>query len=51
MPSDGKQEKWLELCGQAAKEQNPQRLIALVEEINRLLEAKDPNSPGFQSEA
>jgi hypothetical protein len=51
MPSDGKQEKWLELCAQAAKEQNPQKLIALVEEINRLLEAKDPNSPGFQSEA
>ncbi len=31
---------WLQLCKQAASEQDPQRLIARVAEINRLLEAK-----------
>jgi len=33
-------EKWMELCEQASKEQDPQKLLALVQEINRLLEAK-----------
>lgn len=43
MRSEEKKEKWLELCAQAAKEQNPQKLLALVEEINRLLEGKKQN--------
>ncbi len=30
----------MELCAQAADEQDPQKLLALVEEINRLLEQK-----------
>lgn len=50
MPSDGKQEKWWELCAQAAKEENPQKMIALVEEINRLLLEKEANSPKFKTE-
>ena len=33
-------ELWLELCEQAATEQDPAKLYALVEEINRLLEEK-----------
>ena len=33
-------ERWLELCAQAATEQDPEKLYALVEEINRLLEQK-----------
>ena len=30
-------EGWQELCEQAAKERDPERLLALVSEINRLL--------------
>jgi hypothetical protein len=33
-------ERWLELCELAATEQNPQKLMELVAEIDRLLEAK-----------
>ena len=36
-----KKERWLELCAQAAEEQDPAKLIALVAEINELLEAKE----------
>jgi hypothetical protein len=34
-------ERWLELCALAAEEQNPTKLLAIVEEINRLLEEKE----------
>jgi hypothetical protein len=33
-------ELWLELCGQAATEQDPEKLYAFVQEINRILEEK-----------
>jgi hypothetical protein len=33
-------EKWMELCELASAEQDPEKLLALVQEINRLLEAK-----------
>jgi hypothetical protein len=33
-------ERWLELCEQASKEQDPEKLRELIEEINRLLDAK-----------
>ena len=33
-------ERWLELCAQAAAEQDPEKLYAFVEEINQLLEEK-----------
>jgi len=33
-------ERWQELCEQAMKEQDPEKLIVLVQEINRLLDAK-----------
>jgi len=36
-----KTERWMELCKQAATEQDPQKLMALVKEINDLLEAKE----------
>ena len=35
------EEKWMALCAQASKEQDPHRLIRLIEEINRLLEEKE----------
>ena len=34
---DDPKERWLELCALAAKEQDANKLIALVTEINRLL--------------
>lgn len=36
-----KTERWKELCAQAAVEQNPKKLLALVEEINELLKQKE----------
>jgi len=33
-------ERWQELCEQAANEQDPTKLLELIEEINRLLAAK-----------
>ena len=34
-------ERWRQLCEQAAMEQDPDKLLELVAEINRLLEAKE----------
>jgi hypothetical protein len=34
-------ELWLELCARAAQEQDPTKLLRLVEEINRLLREKE----------
>ena len=34
------EERWKQLCAQAAQEQDPLKLQDLVQEINRLLEAK-----------
>lgn len=37
MPIDGESEHWRTLCEKAATEQNLERLLQLVREINRLL--------------
>jgi hypothetical protein len=34
-------ERWQKLCEQAAIEQDPERLMLLINEINQLLEEKD----------
>ncbi len=34
------EERWKELCRQASVEQDPEKLIALTKEINRLLSLK-----------
>ena len=34
-------EKWFELCEQAAVEQDPEKLMALVRQINALLDEKE----------
>ena len=34
-------EKWKELCAKAAGEQDPKRLLELVQEINRILDELD----------
>jgi len=36
-----KKERWLRLCELAVSEQDPAKLLRLVEEINRLLEQKE----------
>ncbi|HWY56976.1 MAG TPA: hypothetical protein VNZ03_21090 [Terriglobales bacterium] len=42
MPGEKKrEERWLELCQQAVIEKDPTKLMALVAEINRLLEARE----------
>jgi hypothetical protein len=33
-------ERWRELCERASTEQDPQKLLKLIEEINRLLKEK-----------
>ena len=33
--------RWIQLCELASKEQDPNKLLHLVEEINRLLEEKN----------
>jgi hypothetical protein len=35
-----KREQWMSLCEQAAEEQDPEKLMALVNEITRLLDEK-----------
>ena len=34
-------ERWMELCEQAAVEQDDEKLMLLIDEINRMLEDKD----------
>ncbi len=34
-------ERWKQLCEQAATEQDPDRLLTLITEINRLLQEKE----------
>ncbi len=44
MPGKGKgkvKEDWLQLCERAAVEQDTDRLIEFVQEINRILEEKE----------
>lgn len=40
-------ELWMQLCAQAAKEQDPQKLLSLIEKINSLLEEEQshPKDP------
>jgi len=44
-------ERWLELCEQAAAEQNPQKLMEFAAEIKRLLEAKKIRLAGASGRA
>lgn len=39
--NEKQQEEWLRLCALAAKEQDPEKLYALVQQINRLLEERE----------
>jgi len=39
-------ERWLEICEKAAVEQDPEKLLILMQEINRLLEEKEMRLKG-----
>jgi hypothetical protein len=39
--NNNKKEEWLQLCEQAAVEQDPERLLSLCQTISRLLEEKE----------
>jgi len=39
-------ERWLELCLQAANEQDQTKFMALIQEINRLLDEKEERLRG-----
>jgi hypothetical protein len=39
--NDKTKERWLHLCEQASVEQNPDRLLKLVNEITRILDEKN----------
>jgi hypothetical protein len=41
MQENKNKKKWMELCEQAADEQDPKKLAALILEINFMLEAKE----------
>ena len=40
MPKNQTRERWMELCQEAGKEEDPAKLLELIEQINRLLEEK-----------
>jgi hypothetical protein len=44
-------EEWMQLCEQAAVEQDAEKLIALVTEINRMLDEKDRRLSGKPARA
>ena len=43
---ENNKEKWMELCAQAAKEQDPEKLMELISQINQMLEAKERRLKG-----
>ena len=43
-------ERWEMLCAQAAEEQDSEKLLALVKEINKLLEEKEQRLKQQQAE-
>ena len=49
LPGDGKSQTWREVAEQASREKDPERLMRLIDELNRLLvidEAKSEPKPG-----
>ena len=47
--NDQTRERWFQLCQLASVEQDPRKLLALVTEINCLLEAKETKLKGSRS--
>jgi hypothetical protein len=43
-------ERWLQLCSQAAVERDPEKLMKLLEELNRLLDEREERRKGPSSE-
>ena len=47
---DENRERWMQLCEQAANEQDPEKLMKLIAEINLLLEAKQKRAQAGASD-
>ena len=45
-----KTERWVHLCELASVEQDPSKLLALIEEINELLAAKEARLQRFRAQ-
>lgn len=43
---EANQQEWKQLCERAAKEQDPEKLMELIAQINQLLEAKERRLKG-----
>jgi hypothetical protein len=39
---ESNQERWMQLAARAAKEQNPEKLLRLVQELNKVLNEQQP---------
>jgi hypothetical protein len=44
---DDEEERWMNLCQQASTEQDPEKLLKLIAEINDLLESKEKRRLDF----
>jgi len=44
-----KRERWMELCAQAAEEQDPKKLMKLIAEIDRMLSEKQERLGALRS--
>lgn len=49
--NESPKERWQELCEQASIESNPEKLLELITEINRLLEAREAAAAGRAAES
>ena len=46
MEENREKEKWMELCAQGAIEQDPEKLMRLIAQINQILETKERSLRG-----
>jgi hypothetical protein len=46
MTGEAIKEEWMKLCEQAASERDPEKLMALTQEICRLLDEREQNLKG-----
>ena len=49
--TDQEKEHWLLLCEQAATEQDPEKLMDLLDKVNRFLEAEEKSPQRFSQHA
>ena len=47
--TENEKQKWLELCGRIAKEEDPKKLSDLIAELSRILDADEERGKGKTS--